>query len=712
MADISANTDLTLKAATPLTEQDIPIQKEDARVESTTALSVSRLPDIRLNENIIKDSVFTYTNSPELSTALNTFKAGDTQTAAHLYEQAATDDKLPTQISAEAAAQAALIYLESGKYSAALASIKTATDLQDQNPFYQLIKVWIYAASHNAKKAQKEFDNLLFLTADFEYLSSAKMALTMADFYEKKYDSAINRLQNLYGSDPYVISHAVYMMGRVNFNKKDYGLAQTLFEQALRHDNTNYQAQKYLALTQYKLKQFVPAWQSFASLFVLDTTNKDIKRKLDKLSKYLKGDPKNYLFYTRLTELYTTTPTTIDSAPLRIALFTKANGEPSKVKSFSFLPGSSFTIKDENLGKVINIPAFTPRTIVFNKEHSAATIQNKWNNTEFATKQPFVIELDQKGATLLVKDVETDDIFAADTGDKELKGNILVIPHEDGLTIINYTTVEDALPSLLMSAARGIKDPALLQAQAIVLRTQLLRSLENTKNNSFDIADNNQSLKYGGVNMQAQYTVDASAATEGQILAQEGKTEPAGVNFYRSCSAVTEEGVKNTNNIFTYNFSPANLFKFMISNPQEDLLSAPQDPTLWSSVKWVYTSPVNEVQQRLDKNYKTGKIKSVTPAEFTPQGRVLKVRFTGSKNSVVLPFDEANKILASGTLRSNFFVIIPFGKEGKIKEFMFTGSDTGLGSGLCTNGAEGLAREGKTAQEILNYYYPSLQIIK
>lgn len=679
---------------------DIDKMPEPENNDTTTALSVSRLPDIKLNDNIITKTVMDYSMPAILQPAAEAYRAGKTVEALKDYDELSVDN-------ASAAANAALIYLQEGNYKKALKSIDSAIAINRQEPFYQLVKIWVLSADAQLKKARKEYESLLFLTADFEYISSAKMALATSYFFGGKYKESLEIMQNLYGSDPYVISNAVYIMGRINYATGSYKIAQALFEQALSHDMNNYMAQKYLAMTQYKLKEYVPAWQSYASLFVLDTQDNFIASKLKKLGKYLRAAPEDYLYYTRLSELYTKKPESKKSAPVRVGLFSNYSGELTEVQSFSFLPGTSFSITDEKMGKIITGDSFTPKTVLFDKEHKGIHIQNKWSNSEFSTKRSFIIELDNPGFTTLIKDAKTENIYKSNTGDKELKGAIKVIPHDNGMTLINYTTIDDIMPASLMSIARGVKSQAALEAMAIALRTRLLSEFQKTTQAEFDLPDNSAAMHYGGINMQSDFVKRATDNTEGMALVIENKL--AAPEIYRSCSIVTEDGPRNSLEEINYQFSPANLFKYMISNPPKDLISAPQDPTLWSAVKWIYMTPIKDIETRLKQKYKIGSLKSIEPAEMTPYGRILKMRFTGSKSSVTVPFKEANFILTAGTLRSNFFVYIPF-KKGK--EILFIGTDTGPGMGLCIDGAAGMARNGKTTQEILNYYYPDFKISK
>jgi SpoIID/LytB domain protein len=694
-------------AARQKTVNSVPIAEQ---AEASNALSVARLPDIKLNENIITKTVMDYSLSDDLKAGAFLHSSENKTTAITKYEEiiVTADSDI---ISAKAAGEIAIIYFQNGEFKKAHHYADQALSLDKENPFYQLIKVWLYAAQLNTSKAKKEYEKLLFLTADFEYVSSARLALAAAYCQTKKYKEAMPIFQDLYARNPYVISYAIYNMGRVSYHNEDYGTAYALFEQALSHDNNNYMAQKYIAMTQEKMKMNTAAWQSYASIFILDTKDKFIAKKLDKLGKELKLDPLEYLFHTRLSEIFLKTPDIQKSIPARIGLFAKYDGTLTNIQSFALLPGAAFSIKDDQLGKVISGAAYTPKNVIFDAENKGVHIQNKWNTSEFSTKRPFLIDLDKAGYTVLIRDIKTKDIFASNVGDKELKGSILIIPGETGMTMINYTTLEDALPAILMTITRGIKAPAALEAVAIALRTKLMGEIKNSAGSAFDIPDNAPHFQYGGINMQSDFVKNAVEKTKNQTLYTDD-INPVNVNpdIYRSCSVVSEDGIRNTREDINYEYSPSNLVKYMFSNPPKDLISAPQDPTLWSSLKWIYSIPLKDMEERLKQNHDIGKLKRVEPGKLSPSGRTLTVIFTGSKKSVELDFKEANFVLAAGTLRSDFFIMMSLGANSA-KEVLFIGTDTGIGRGLCVDGAAGMAREeGRTSRQILKYYYPEYKI--
>ncbi len=695
LAEITAQKDFVLR--TPQTTQDETPANEEQENSSqqATLLKVNKLPDIKLNEDILKKSVISYNNNPDLQEAFEAYRQGDIDKTLLLLDNNNT---------AQASANMALIYLQKGHFSQALKYIDKAISFEEgkEEPVYQLIKIWIYAAQNNYTQTEKEYQKLLFLTADFEYIYNAKLALATSAFFAKKYKQVAPVLESIYASNPYAISHAAYLIGRVLFNEKSYKSAQTLLSQSLVHDNNNYPALVYYGLTQEKLKEFIPAWQSFANILILDPNDEFALNKTKQLSKYLKNTPSAYLFYTKLDEIYTKEPSTVKSEIVRVGLFSNKEGELQSIKEFMFTAGQDFVIEDEKLGVVLSGKALTPKTIVFNPETNSVDINNKWGHKEFSTKRPFAVKMKNAGSTFLVKSPVADNIFTSNLSDKELKGTLLVIPNNQGIQLINYTTIEDILPAILTQFSRGQKEQNTLQALAIVLRTQIADILNKTAKAPFDLADNTKDFYYGGINMQSSGNIEAVKNTENKILTEQDSNIPALPKIYQSCSYLTAQGVKNTEQEINYTFSPLNLFKYMISNPPKDLISAPQDPTQWANIKWIYMIPAKEMQQRLNLSFK-----QILPGKMDIYGRIKEITFKTSNKEQILPFKEANQVLSLGTLRSNFFFYIPVNKG---QEYLFLGTDTGLGEGLCVDGLKGLAEQGKTYEEALKYYYPDLEI--
>ena len=181
---------------------------------------------------------------------------------------------------------------------------------------------------------------------------------------------------------------------------------------------------------------------------------------------------------------------------------------------------------------------------------------------------------------------------------------------------------------------------------------------------------------------------------------------------YNSCGVVTANTVANTAQKPAYVFSPANVSRYLLSNPPTDLFARPQDPTQWAAIKWIYLYEAADIEDRIGYVADIGKLRAITPTRLSPNGRILAMRFEGSKDSyeATTP-QEISFILSAGTMRSNFFDVVPLYKGKDIHDVLVRGYDTGLGEGLCLRGAEGLAKQGTDYQGIIKYYFPEARIL-
>ena len=126
----------------------------------------------------------------------------------------------------------------------------------------------------------------------------------------------------------------------------------------------------------------------------------------------------------------------------------------------------------------------------------------------------------------------------------------------------------------------------------------------------------------------------------------------------------------------------------------------------------MYAFDGKEIQRRLSYKQNIGKLRAIIPVKFSPQGRILSVRFEGSKGSYQTKSAQATSfILGAGTLRSNLFDVVPFYKGKNIKSILVRGYDTGEGNGLCLRGADGLAKQGADYMAIIKYYFPNARIL-
>ena len=391
---------------------------------------------------------------------------------------------------------------------------------------------------------------------------------------------------------------------------------------------------------------------------------------------------------------------------VRMALYANREQTPQELQKISVMASGTAQVSEEKLGEVLRIPAYIEKTIEFNPETKGVDFKNAKGHVEFSSVRPFRIQTEQDFKTLLVKNAQASTIFAANLSDKELKGTLIVTPTPNGFLLVNEVYGEDLLPALLATKVQQVTHESALQALAVVLRSALAQAVAIQKESPYHITDNDEQFSFQGINLIFKNLLDASKESAKIQLTE------AQAGAYQNCGVVTARTMENTENKPNYVFSPANVSKYMISNPPADLYARPQDPTQWSGIKWIYFYSGKDIQNRIAYKKNIGNLRAITPVKLSPNGRVLSMRFEGSKGvyEATNP-QEISFILSAGSMRSNFFDIIPFYKGQDIANILVRGYDTGLGEGLCLQGADGLAKQGDDYMAIIKYYFPEARII-
>jgi stage II sporulation protein D len=106
----------------------------------------------------------------------------------------------------------------------------------------------------------------------------------------------------------------------------------------------------------------------------------------------------------------------------------------------------------------------------------------------------------------------------------------------------------------------------------------------------------------------------------------------------------------------------------------------------------------------------TGEFRDLKAARTGNSGRAVQIQVTGSRGSVIL---NGYKVRNALGLRDTLFTISREpNPDGSIASFTFHGRGWGHGVGLCQVGAFGMAKAGRSYEEILKTYYQGVQIRK
>ncbi len=332
------------------------------------------------------------------------------------------------------------------------------------------------------------------------------------------------------------------------------------------------------------------------------------------------------------------------------------------------------------------------------------------------------------------------------------RGKLEIDRQEDALHVINEVPLEEYLYSVVPSEMPSEYSEEALKTQAICARTYAISQMKNQRLAQMG-AHVDDSVSYQVYNnlKEDEKTIKAVDETRGKVVTY--KNEPVSTYFY-STSCGSSEGTKDVwytkedaeylpSQYLTIPRQECNLkseeeFKKFIQNPP-DTVDRSSSWYRWKatiSKDTIQKSIENKIAERIkanatqiqikdsDGNFHAGKIESIGSIqairikERGTGGVVSMMEVEGSENTIriyteynirMLLGDETIRYLRGDKKEVSGLGILPSGyfyiKE-KDDSFVIRGGGYGHGVGMSQTGANELAKRGKTAEEIIAFYFP------
>ncbi|MGV8095588.1 MAG: SpoIID/LytB domain-containing protein [Mangrovibacterium sp.] len=342
--------------------------------------------------------------------------------------------------------------------------------------------------------------------------------------------------------------------------------------------------------------------------------------------------------------------------------------------------------------------------------------------------------------------------------EQRFSGDLKLIIESGKVRAINIVPLEDYLRSVISSEMSAAGSLELLKAHAVISRSWLLAQIERSKRpqskNShtqntpdelirwydredhtlFDVCADDHCQRYQGITkIISQKASDAIKATFGQILFGDHKICDA--RFSKCCGGISEnfehvwEPQPHSYLIRIRDTGTATPMpdlrieeeaeKWIRSNPPA--FCNTNDKRVLSQVlpdfdqvtsdfyRWQVTYSQKELSSLILKKtgIDFGEIISLEPVERGYSARLIKLKITGTKKTLILGKElEIRRALSTSHLYSSAFVVDHLDIQNGIpQKIVLTGAGWGHGVGLCQIGAAVMGEQGYSYQEILAHYF-------
>jgi stage II sporulation protein D len=267
---------------------------------------------------------------------------------------------------------------------------------------------------------------------------------------------------------------------------------------------------------------------------------------------------------------------------------------------------------------------------------------------------------------------------------REYSAALELVGGAGGLAVVNELPLEEYVAGVLR-AETGERWPVeALRAQAVVARTYAAYQRLLNAAKPYHLVASTAHQVYAGHVASSSPAWGAVLETSGQVLRWGGELFPA---FYHADSGGYTEDPRT---VFAARNMPALrpvVCPFSVGSPH---------------FYWSLDLRLADLADMLRRGgADVGSVTAIEVTERTPSLRAMTVTVRGSRGAVRLRGNDFRRLVGYETLKSTLFAVAVDGTVAR-----FAGRGFGHGVGLCQWGAKGMAEQGYTARQILEFYYP------
>lgn len=267
------------------------------------------------------------------------------------------------------------------------------------------------------------------------------------------------------------------------------------------------------------------------------------------------------------------------------------------------------------------------------------------------------------------------------------RGDIQLIRNNMKLSVINHIDLEDYVKGISVRETSHYWPIDSLEAEVIVFRTFALYKMQENAQKDFDLTSDVYSQVYSGRAAERYRINKAVDETKALVLTYRDAIFPA--FYHATCGGHTDD---------------AALFWNIDTPPLKGVAcNFCQDSPHF---KWHNVLSLGEVKDALVKGgYQTGNIRDILILGRDKSDRITNLKIVNDKKDMKISAKDFRNTLGSNIIKSTNFQVKVLNHD-----IVFEGFGWGHGVGLCQWGAYFMAKQGYDYKQILEYYYPGVQI--
>lgn len=253
---------------------------------------------------------------------------------------------------------------------------------------------------------------------------------------------------------------------------------------------------------------------------------------------------------------------------------------------------------------------------------------------------------------------------------KQYRGEIELRRFSDSdMTVINIVDLEHYLYGVVPREIESYAPIEALKAQAVAARTFAYRSMGSYKKWDFDVVNTVSSQVYGGYSDEKATTNQAVDETKGKKALYNGNL--ISMHYFSSSGGMTEDNI----NVWGSNV------------PYLKSVADPYEAENSYNYNWSRTFTAADIKMKLFiSGVEIGDIVTMVADEYTPAGRVKKLRIVGTSGSITYSNEDIRIILGEN--------------GGYLPSRMFTINSAGSGSGIGSGTTSVISADGKSTLSI------------